>query len=63
MISLCTIDREHGDPGTEVTIVWDEGGDPDNPRIQEHVPKEITARVAPAPYKTDRRRSDLDAGE
>ena len=60
MLSLCTIDREYSDPGTEVTIVWGEGGNPDNPRTQQHVPKEITATVAPAPYKTDRRRSELD---
>lgn len=61
MLSLCTIDREHSEPGTEVTIVWGEGGNPDNPRIQQHVPKDISATVAPAPYKKDRRRVDLDA--
>jgi vanillate/3-O-methylgallate O-demethylase len=60
MLSLGTIDREYSDPGTEVTIVWGEGGDPANPRIQPHAQKEITATVAPAPYKPDRRRSELD---
>jgi len=61
MLSLCTIDRAYSEPGTEVTIVWGEGGDPPNPRIQPHAQTEITATVAPAPYKPDRRRSELDA--
>ena len=39
------------------------GGEiPDNSRIREHVPREITARVAPAPYKTDRRRFVAEGG-
>jgi vanillate/3-O-methylgallate O-demethylase len=61
MISLCTIDVEHAEPGTEVTVVWGEGGDPENPRIQEHEQTEITATVAPTPYKEDNRRADLSA--
>lgn len=59
MISLCTIDVAHSEPGTEVTIVWGEGGSPANPRIESHTSKEISATVAPAPYKQDRRRTDL----
>jgi vanillate/3-O-methylgallate O-demethylase len=50
MISLCPIDVEHSNPGNEVTIVW---GNPGRPQ------KEIRATVAPAPYKEDRRRTDL----
>ncbi|MFC6722966.1 hypothetical protein ACFQE1_00845 [Halobium palmae] len=51
MLSLCTIDVECKEPGTEVTVVW---GDPDQRQ------KEISATVAPAPYKKDNRRTDLD---
>ena len=50
MLSLCTIDVEHSEIGTEVCVVW---GDPDGPQ------KEIRAKVAPAPYKQDNRRVDL----
>lgn len=50
--SLCSIDTEHSDPGTEVTVVW---GEPDghspNPNIEDHVQTEIEATVRPAPYK------------
>jgi len=50
MLSLCTINVEHSEPGTEVTVVW---GDPGEPQ------KEIRATVAPAPYKKDNRRIDV----
>ena len=50
MLSLCTIDVEQSEPGTEVTVVW---GNPGKPQ------KEIRATVAPAPYKTDNRRANL----
>jgi vanillate/3-O-methylgallate O-demethylase len=50
MISLCTIDVEHSDPGTEVSIIWGNPGE---------AQKEIRAKVAPAPYKEDRARGDL----
>lgn len=59
IISLCTIDLDHSDVGTEVTVLWEEGGNPDNPRIEPHVQKEITARVAPLPYKDDYHRAEL----
>ncbi|HET6509013.1 MAG TPA: hypothetical protein VFG42_19625 [Baekduia sp.] len=52
MLSLCTIDVAHTEPGTEVVVVW---GDPGSPQ------KEIRATVAPAPYKTDNRRADVSA--
>jgi vanillate/3-O-methylgallate O-demethylase len=50
MLSLCTIDVAHSEPGTEVTVHWGEPGGPQ---------KAIRATVAPAPYKPDRRRADL----
>jgi vanillate/3-O-methylgallate O-demethylase len=50
MISLCTIDIEHSEPGTQVTVVWGNPGEPQ---------KQIRATVAPAPYKQDNRRADL----
>ena len=50
MLSLCTIDVEHSQPGTEVTVVWGNPGERQ---------KEIRATVAPAPYKKDNRRIDV----
>lgn len=52
MLSLCTIDVAHSEPGTEVVVVW---GNPGQPQ------KEIRATVAPAPYKKDNRRADFAA--
>ena len=52
MLSLCTIDVEYSEPGTQVTVVW---GDPGSPQ------KHIKATVAPAPYKKDNRRADLQS--
>ncbi len=52
MLSLCTIDVQHSKPGTEVTVVW---GNPGQPQ------KQIRAVVAPAPYKKDNRRIDVRA--
>jgi vanillate/3-O-methylgallate O-demethylase len=52
MLSLCTIDVAHSEPGTEVEVVW---GNPGKPQ------KNIRATVAPAPYKKDNRRADLNA--
>jgi vanillate/3-O-methylgallate O-demethylase len=50
MLSLCTIDVEHSEPGAEVTVVWGNPGEPQ---------KEIRATVAPAPYKKDNRRLNV----
>ncbi|MFI1731116.1 hypothetical protein ACH40E_18170 [Streptomyces acidicola] len=50
MLSLCTIDVRHGEPATEVTVHWGEPGGPQ---------KAIRATVSLAPYKPDRRRTDL----
>ena len=52
MLSLCPIDVEYAEPGTEVTVAWGNPGDPE---------KRIRATVAPAPYKADHRRLDLHA--
>ncbi len=41
MLSLCVIDVDHSEPGTEVTVLWGEPGEPQ---------KLIRARVASAPY-------------
>lgn len=50
MLSLCTIDVDHAEIGTEVEVIWGEPG-----RRQ----KRIRAKVAAAPYKKDNRRVDL----
>src|ERR1700722_12344549 len=50
MLSLCTLDVACCAAGTEVTVVW---GNPGSPQ------KEIRAKVAPAPYKTDNRKLDV----
>jgi vanillate/3-O-methylgallate O-demethylase len=52
MISLCPIDIEHAALGTQVTVVW---GNPEDPE------KRIRATVAPAPYKPNHNRDDLQA--
>ncbi len=51
VLSLCVIETEHGDPGTEVTVVWgEEGGSSPNPTVEPHEQTEIRATVAPVPY-------------
>ncbi|MDT3437157.1 aminomethyl transferase family protein [Haloarcula sp. 1CSR25-25] len=55
MISLCSIDIEHAEPGTEVTLVWGEPGASSNPLVEPHAQKEISATVAPSPYLEDAR--------
>lgn len=51
MISLCVIDIEFHQPGTDVTVIWG------NPGTSQ---REIRATVAPAPYKPDRARVDFN---
>jgi vanillate/3-O-methylgallate O-demethylase len=51
MLSLCALDVACCEPGCEVVVVW---GKPDSPK------KEIRAKVAPAPYKTDNRKLDVN---
>jgi vanillate/3-O-methylgallate O-demethylase len=50
MLSLCVIDREFAAFGTEVVVTWGRPGSRQKP---------IRATVARAPYKVDRRRSDV----
>ena len=50
MLSLCTIDVEHAEVGTEIVVVW---GNPGHPQ------KHIRATVASAPYKQDNRRANV----
>ena len=49
MLSLACVDVEHGEPGTEVTVVWGEEGGASKPTVERHVQTEIRATVAPAP--------------
>lgn len=56
IVSLCRIDREYSDPGTEVLITWGEGTGSPNPNIEEHVQSQIRATVAEIPYSKDRRK-------
>lgn len=55
VISICSIDAEHSDPGTEVTLVWGEDGESKNPLVEPHTQTEICATVAPSPYLEDSR--------
>jgi vanillate/3-O-methylgallate O-demethylase len=50
MLSLCTLDVACCEPGSEVIVIW---GNPGGPQ------KEIRAKVALAPYKTDNRKLDV----
>jgi len=50
MLSLCVIDVDCSEVGTDVTVIWGEPGKPQ---------KEIRALVAAAPYKKDNRRIDI----
>ena len=52
MLSLCVIDVDSSEPGTEVAVLWGEPGEQK---------KEIRAQVAPAPYKRDNRRIDVSS--
>jgi vanillate/3-O-methylgallate O-demethylase len=51
MLSLCVLDVSLCEPGTEVSVVWGRPGTPQ---------KHIRATVAPAPYKRDNRRLDVN---
>jgi vanillate/3-O-methylgallate O-demethylase len=50
MLSLCVIDVTDAEIGTEVTVIWGEPG---------QAQQTVRAKVAAAPYKTDRRRVDM----
>ncbi|WP_336023877.1 hypothetical protein [Halobellus salinisoli] len=56
MISICSIDKEYSDPGTEVSFIWGEkDGQSPNPTVEAHSQTEISATVAPSPYLNDSR--------
>jgi glycine cleavage system aminomethyltransferase T len=51
MLTLAMLDREHSEPGTEVTFVWgEEAGGSEKPTVERHVQTEIRAIVSPVPY-------------
>jgi vanillate/3-O-methylgallate O-demethylase len=51
MLSLSVIDAGHGEPGTEVKLVWGEAdGGTRKPTVERHRQVEIRATVGPAPY-------------
>lgn len=52
MLSLATIAPQHSVPGTQVDLVWGPSSGPQ---------KNIRATVAPAPYKADNRKVDVNA--
>jgi len=51
MIALAILDRDHAEPGTEVTLIW---GEPDGgsrkPQVERHRQAAVRAVVAPKPY-------------
>jgi glycine cleavage system aminomethyltransferase T len=49
-VSLATVDRGVGEPGTGVTVVWGEEPNSAKPAVEPHRQVEIRATVAPAPY-------------
>lgn len=55
MISLCCLDVEYSEPGTEVTVIWGDDHSPSNPQVERHTTHEIRATVAEVPYTEDRR--------
>ncbi|MFB6352873.1 MAG: aminomethyl transferase family protein [Halobacteriales archaeon] len=55
MLSLAVLDTDYAEPGTEVTVIWGEPADNENPRAERHVQTAIDATVAPAPYSEDNR--------
>ena len=51
MLSLATVDVQHSEPGTDVTLVWgEEGGGSLKPTVERHRQTEIRVTVAPVPY-------------
>jgi glycine cleavage system aminomethyltransferase T len=50
MVSLATLENEHAEPGTEVTVVWGEDPVSAKPAVEEHRQVEIRATVAPVPF-------------
>ena len=57
MISLCRIDPDYAEPGTEVRLIWGEARGSPNPKAEAHELTEIRATVGPIPYSEDHRKS------
>jgi len=49
-VSLATINPEHSEPGTELTVLWGEQPNSRKPQVEPHEQVEIRATVALAPY-------------
>jgi hypothetical protein len=49
-VSLATVDPEHSEPGTELTVLWGEQPNSRKPQVESHQQTEIRTTVAPAPY-------------
>jgi glycine cleavage system aminomethyltransferase T len=49
-VSLASVENEHAEPGTGVTVIWGEEPNSSKPAVEPHVQVEIRATVAPAPY-------------
>ena len=62
MLSLCTINAEYAEPGTEVALLWDEEDEPSSPAVEPHERTTVRATVQPAPYVADRRKADGNHG-
>lgn len=54
LLSLASIDVEHSEPGTNVTIIWGEKNSP-KPHVERHVQTDIRATVGPKFPTGDRR--------
>ena len=50
MVSRATLENEHTEPGTEVTVVWGERPVSAKPAVEDHEQVEIRATVAPLPF-------------
>jgi glycine cleavage system aminomethyltransferase T len=56
MLSLVSIDEDHAEIGTEVTLVWGEvNGGSRKPHVEPHEQVRIRATVCPAPYASSTR--------
>jgi len=51
-ISLASIDLEHAEPGTEVTLTWGEDPVSRKPAVEPHRQVQVRATVHPAPYSS-----------
>ncbi|MEX0285819.1 MAG: aminomethyl transferase family protein [Paracoccaceae bacterium] len=49
ILSLCVIDAEYAEPGTEVVVVWGENTPSAKAQVEDHVQVKLRATVQPAP--------------